>query len=116
MAYSQTFERADVKTATQQLILDNAEHLIKYIYDNKDKHPYDDPARRVGLALKTLLKLNTDGQPINGDVLEPVIEELQELKDRTKDALQQNIYDEELRFLKCCTIHSDMVTLNTVRN
>jgi hypothetical protein len=116
MSYSQTFERDDVKTATQQLILDNAEHLIKYIYDNKDTHPYDHPVVRVGLTLKTLLRLNTDGRPINGDVIEPVIEELTELKSATKDTLQRNIYDEELRYLKCCTIHSDMVTLNTVRN
>uniref|UniRef100_A0A6C0J7J9 Uncharacterized protein n=1 Tax=viral metagenome TaxID=1070528 RepID=A0A6C0J7J9_9ZZZZ len=112
-SYCQTFEGDSIKEATQTLILDNAEHLIKFIYEHKDHHPYDKPEVRVGLVLKTLMGANTETKPINGDIVEAVIEELTILRNTTKDTIQCNIYDEELRYLKFCTIHSDMVTLNT---
>jgi hypothetical protein len=112
--FCQTFEREDVKGATAQLIQDNAETLIKFIYNNKDKCPYNSPHVRVGLTLKTLLKINTHNRPIDGDVLEEAIEELKALRDSSKDAIQHGIYDDELRYLQCCIIHSDMVTLNTI--
>jgi hypothetical protein len=112
---SQTFERKDVTDATLMLIQDNAEHLISYIYKNKDKAPYNDPVVRVGLTLKTLLKVDANRCLIDGDVLEPAINELTQLRNNAKGTAQYSVYDTELRYLSCCVVHSDLVTLNTMR-
>ena len=112
MSLTHSFELPEVKDATMRLISDNAEHLIRYIYSNKTAEPYTNPLVRVGLVLKTLLK-TTGSQAMKGEIIEPAINDLINLISSTKDPRLTDVYQEELRFLKSCTILDDMITLNT---
>jgi hypothetical protein len=114
MSLTHSFELPEVKDATMCLISDNAEHLIRYIYSNKEQKPYNTPLVRIGLVLKTLLKTNGN-QAVKGDVIEPAINDLIDVIALTKDPMLTDVYQEELRFLKSCTILDDMITLNTQR-
>jgi hypothetical protein len=105
-----SFELPEVKEATMKLIADNADHLICYIYKNKTTAPYNTPLIRVGLVMKTLLK--TDNT-VKSETIEPVIHDLLSLISDAKDLRMTEIYQEELRFLKSCSILDDMITLNT---
>ncbi len=113
MSLAHTFELTEVKDATMKLIADNADHLVKYIYENKGRAPYTDPSIRVGLVMKTLLK--TDNA-IKSDTIEPAINDLLLLISQTTDSRRTEVYQEELRFLKSCTILDDMITLNAGNN
>lgn len=62
--------------AAFQLVVDNASHLIKYIYDNKNTKPYSDPEIRVGLVIKILIKSDTSYAT---GLLKPVIDDLEYL-------------------------------------
>jgi hypothetical protein len=111
MSLTHSFELTEVKEATMKLISDNADHLINYIYTHKDTSPYNVPLIRVGLVMKTLLK--TD-KTVKSDTIEPVITDILDLISGTKDPRFTEIYQEELRFLKSCSILDDMITLNGV--
>ena len=108
-----SFELPEVKEATLKLITDNAEHLINYIYANPSKEPYNKSPVRVGLVIKTLLKTDSATKPIKSTTIEPAINDLLSLISETKDQRVIAVYQEELRFLKSCTILDDMITLNT---
>ena len=110
-----SFELPEVKEATLKLITDNAEHLINYIYNNKAIQPYNKGNVRVGLVIKTLLKTDSNISPIKSATIEPAINDLLALISETKDPRVIAVYQEELRFLKSCTILDDMITLNTKR-
>lgn len=110
-----TFMLDSVKSAVEMLIIDNASTLIHWIYQNMDKEPYVDPVVRVGLVQKILLKTQNDNV-VDSDILEPVVDDLNFLLKSSKDPKQVDVYREELSFIKQCSIHSDMVTLNTNRN
>jgi hypothetical protein len=108
-----SFELPEVKEATLKLITDNAEHLINYIYANTSNEPYHKSTVRVGLVIKTLLKTDSTNNPIKSTTIEPAINDLLALIGETKDQRVIAVYQEELRFLKSCTILDDMITLNT---
>jgi hypothetical protein len=112
-ALTHSFELPEVKEATLKLITDNAEHLINYIYANTTKDPYTKRPVRVGLVIKTLLKTDSHNNPIKSATIEPAINDLLALIADTKDPRVIGIYQDELRFLKSCTILDDMITLNT---
>ncbi len=114
LSLSHTFEMPEVKEATLTLISDNSNHLINYIYKNKSKAPYNIATTRVGLVMKTLLKTDSTSQLVTAATLEPVMEDLNILIKDSKDARIAEVYKEELRFLRSCTILDDMITLNTV--
>lgn len=116
MSEAQTFELPEVKQATQQLISDNSEHLIRYIYEHIDKAPYNDPKIRVGLVLKTLLRSGDVTNTVSSEAVDPAIDDLQSLLTAEKNPSQRDTYAHEIRFLKHCTILDDMITLNTQRN
>ena len=113
MSLTHTFELVEVREATLKLISDNATHLINYIYDNKTKVPYNSQQVRIGLVMKTLLKTDTNSQAINSATLDLVINDLSNLISCTQDSRLTDVYTEELRFLRSCTILDDMITLNT---
>jgi hypothetical protein len=113
LVLSHSFELPEVKEATLKLISDNATHLIKFIYDNQDQEPYNDPLVRVGLAMKTLLKADMESSHLNSTIVDPVIADLLNMIASCKDSRLVPVYTEELRFLKSCTILDDMITLNT---
>lgn len=50
-----TYNSVKHTKAFHQLLDDNLELLIEYIYDNIDREPYNNPETRVGLSLKMLL-------------------------------------------------------------
>ena len=112
--YSHTFELDDVNNASVQLISDNAESLINYIYDNTEKEPYNDPLTRIGLVLKTLLKSGGESVTIKANVIEPATDDLQNLITGCENLVQQKIYTDELKFLRSCTLLDDLISLNTV--
>jgi len=68
-----------INHASFDLILRNAEHLINYIYQNKDSVPYNKPEVRVGLVIKILIK--SDDISYSSDLLQPVINDLEQLFD-----------------------------------
>lgn len=112
--YSHTFELEDVNNACVQLISDNAESLINYIYDNTDKEPYNNPVTRIGLVLKTLLRSGGESVTIKANVIEPATDDLQNLITGCENLVQQKIYTDELKFLRSCTLLDDLISLNTV--
>lgn len=111
--YSHTFELPEVNEACVQLISENAELLINYIYQHTDREPYNNQVTRVGLVLKTLLRSGNDSVTINATVIEPVTCDLKELIAGTTDTYERTIYTEELKFLRGCTLLDDLISLNT---
>jgi hypothetical protein len=59
--------------------------------------------------MKTLLKTENT---VKSDTIEPVINDLLDLINSSRDPRMTEIYQEELRFLKSCSILDDMITLN----
>ena len=116
MSLTHSFELPEVKEATAQLISDNAEHLSNYIYKHTKEAPYNSPIVRVGLVLKTMLKIADNVNPVKSETIEPAINDLMQLISTSKDASLTEVYQEELRFLKSCIILDDMITLNTVKS
>lgn len=107
----QTFERQDVKDASNTLITENAEYLIKYIYSNAQKSPYNDPVIRVGMVIRIIFKVSSS---LDADVLEPVITDLEYLVKNERNPVQRKIYSEELDFVQHYTIKCDLITLNNL--
>ena len=65
-----------IREAGFDLMVQNAEHLIKFIYQNTDKSPYDSPEVRIGLVIKILIRSNTN---YTADLLQPVVDDMQNL-------------------------------------
>lgn len=108
-----TFELSTIKQATVELLSQNAEHLIGYIYENKITAPFNDAVTRVGLTLKVLLRGEHDTNTVSKECLEPAIEDLETLlSDTSITRSQRDVYEKELRFLNHCTMLDDIVTLN----
>lgn len=76
MNYTFSTEVPRLDVASNNLIVSNADKLILYIYDNRDKIEYSDPEIRIGLTLKILLKANNYFEI---DLLRPVIEDIEYL-------------------------------------
>jgi hypothetical protein len=105
-----TFNLKSVNEASEELIGQNAEYLIKYIYEKKTVHPYTDPLIRIGLALKTLLKAHCE---IPLSTISPVMDDLTEIINQATDPAIRKVYLEELKFLQSCSINDDLISLNT---
>lgn len=108
-----TFELESVNNACSQLISDNAQHLIRYIYSHQQDYPYNDPKTRVGLVLKTLLKTGNEVATVKSDAIEPAIKDLTKLINESPSQSERNVYTDELKFLGSCTILDDLISLNT---
>ena len=65
-----------INEASFRLILDNAEHLIRYIYEHANSRPYDDAEISVGLAIKILIKSN---ETYSSELLQPIVDDLEDL-------------------------------------
>ena len=112
-----TFELDSVKEACTDLIAQNAEHLISYIYANQHVTPYNDPTIRVGLSIKTLLKSPDSAESVivNSEVINPVMEDLTGLINASKNEVEKEALMAELTFLQRCTQLDELVSLNTVQ-
>lgn len=113
MSYQQTFELPAVKTACGDLIARNAEVLIADIYENTTEAPFNDPQIRVGTVLKILLRSGSDNATVSAAVIDPVTKDMSLLILETDDPTQKQLYVEELKFLKRCTLLDDLISLNT---
>ena len=110
--YSHTFELPEVTRATAQLISDNAEYLIRYIYKNNEA--YSDPVIRVGLVIKILLRGGEDAStPVDTTILDPVMRDLNDLVSHASNQIVRQIYTDELKFVRSCAISDDLISLNT---
>ena len=65
------------------LIVRNAEHLIKYIYNHVNTAPYSSPEIRVGLVVKILLRSN---ETYCKDLLQPVIDDISTLMSQSSSS------------------------------
>lgn len=109
-----TFKLPEVTEACVGLISENAEHLINFIYQHADRSPYDDAKVRVGLAIKIILKPCEDTEVVlEPTVLEPVMQDLEELIRTADTQTERRIYTDELRYIRDCTIRDDLISLNT---
>jgi hypothetical protein len=115
--FEHTFELESVQQACLDLISENAEHLIRHIYTNSNRAPYNDPRIRVGLALKTLLRSSdsSDTVIVNSEAVNPVIFDLTELMSKASSSVERRMLTDELTFLERCTQLEELVSLNTVR-
>lgn len=112
--YSHTFALDDVDEACAQLVSDNAELLIEYIYQNTDRAPYNNPITRIGLVLRTLLRSGNEAVTVNSSTIEPATHDLIELIAKATNPVERKIYTDELKFLRGCTLLDDLISLNTV--
>lgn len=116
MNYGFSTETRGIDNASTELIIENAEHLIEYIYANKTKMRYSDPEIRIGLTLKILLKTN---KCFERDLLIPVIEDIEYLLENSgylrlfnnPDARKEGLSKELLLVNKYIEL-SDTITLN----
>lgn len=117
MSLCHTFELDRVQRACLDLISQNAEHLIRHIYQHTTEAPYDDPQVRVGLALKTLLKTcdSSDSVIVSRDAIAPVTKDLNDLIKRASTSAERKILLDELMFLERSTELEELISLNTVR-
>ena len=74
--YKYSSENPEVELATSDLIIENANYLLSYIYSNIDKKPYDDPEIRIGLSLKIILKTNIT---YDRSLMQPIIDDIEYL-------------------------------------
>lgn len=112
--YYHTFKLPEVTEACVELISENAEHLIDFIYQNADRAPYDSAKVRVGLAIKVILKPGEDAEIVlKPHVLEPVMQDLEELIRTAQTQTERKIYTDELRYIRDCTTKDDLISLNT---
>lgn len=74
--YDFSSEKPNIDKYSSQLLIDNAQNLITYIYNHVDEEPYSNAETRVGLAIKILLKTNSCFDII---VLQPIIVDIENL-------------------------------------
>ena len=74
LTYKFSSENPEVEKASGNLILENANYLLQYIYSNLDKEPYNNPEIRIGLALKIILKTNITYE---SNIMQPIIDDIE---------------------------------------
>jgi hypothetical protein len=74
--YSTDVEGID--NASSLLIVENAAHLITYIYNNTNNETYKKRDVRVGLVIKILVKVKSNSN-FPASVLQPVVDDIQAL-------------------------------------
>ncbi len=107
----------NIKSASFDLIVQNAQTLIKYIYANKETSPYDVVEVRVGLVIKILLKSQENYE---SELLQPVIEDIENmmeddeyLKASGNSEERHLALSKELSLLNKFQELDDTITLNT---
>jgi hypothetical protein len=116
MNYGYSTETRGIDAASNELIIENSEHLIAYIYSNKEKMRYSDPEIRIGLSLKILLKTE---KCFERDLLLPIIEDIEYLLSNkgylslfNNPELRKEGLSKELMLVNKYIELSDTITLN----
>ena len=116
MSYYST-EVKNIDRASFDLIVQNAETLIKYIYNHKQTDPYNRPEIRVGLVIKILLKSNEN---YGSELIQPVIEDIEMMMEDKEylasydDSEERHLsLSKELSLLNKFKELDDTISLNT---
>jgi hypothetical protein len=116
---SYTVELENVKNATADLVANNAELLIRYIYDHKEQVPYETAEVRVGLVMKTLLKATGT---YSSELMNQVIDDIKDLLNDRKylqtfssPSERKAALNYELSFINKYIQLDDLISLNTVK-
>lgn len=117
---SYSTELNNVKEATAELVANNAELLIKYIYEHCEDHPYDTAEVRVGLVIKTLLKATGT---FSSELMSSVVDDIKDLM-KDKDYLstfrspseRKAALNYELSFINKYIQLDDLISLNTIHH
>jgi hypothetical protein len=99
-----------INKAVENLMSDNSEHLISWIYQNDTIVPYNDPRIRVGLSLKILIKC-TEGTVAPVHLMEKIIQDIVNLL-TIANPQERSVLIEELRLVQKCTELDDLISLN----
>lgn len=114
-----TVELENVKSATADLVANNAELLIRYIYDHREQVPYETAEVRVGLVMKTLLKATGT---YSSELMNQVIDDIKDLLNDRKylqtfasPGERKAALNYELSFINKYIQLDDLISLNTLR-
>ena len=122
MSNSELFSMNDprIRDASFTLIVDCAEHLINFVYNNQHTSPYDKPEIRVGLAVKILLKSE---QNYESKMIEPIICDLEDMLSNEEyvnsfpdPEAKRAAISSELTLMNKYVELDDTITLNTVEH
>lgn len=109
-----------INNASSDLIVENAEHLIRHIYDNTDRSPYNKRDVRIGLVIKILVKSSTNYPT---DVLQPVVDDIQALMADSKylrtfanPGERKDALGKELSLVNKFIELDDTISLNTTKH
>ena len=113
-------ETDDLNNVANSLISQNAEHLIKYIYANRDNTPYNTPEIRIGLSIKILVNSK---QLYSPEILSSIVDDIQSLltdeehlkKFKTKQQ-RINALLQELSLINKLLDFDDTISLNILNN
>jgi hypothetical protein len=120
-SYDFSSERPDIEKYANILLIDNAQNLINYIYQNTTSDPYTNPEIRIGLAIKILLKTDNYFDIV---VLQPIINDIEFLMNNEEYLAEfanpeerlQNLTNELILINKYKEL-SDTISLNkAIRN
>lgn len=106
----------EMKQVYVQLLNDNLQHLIEYIYFNKDKQSYNSPSIRVALAMQMIL---ASDQLIPYQLSSMIAKDIEDLRKDDEyihqwdnPSLKKRALLKELEFLKKHTEIDETISLN----
>lgn len=109
-----------INSASSVLIVENAEHLIRFIYSNTERLPYNKKDVRIGLVIKILVKSNSN---YPADVLQPVVDDIQSLLSDSKylktfanPGERKDALGKELSLVNKFIELDDTISLNTTKH
>lgn len=109
---------SNVKSATIQLLLNNLDHLLKELYENKQLPPFNDPVTRVGIAIKMLIHSESK---YDLEILQPVVDDITSLLGNEEylnkfgdPETQQRILNYELDMVNKMIVDDNMSLNSTV--
>mgnify|MGYP000962575225 CR=1 FL=1 len=106
----------DLKSVYVQLLNDNIRHLITYIYNSKDKTPYNSPDVRVALSIQMIM---SSKELIPMDLSSMIAKDIDDLRKNDEytskwanPSLKRKTLNKELSLLKRHTELDDSLSLN----
>ncbi len=111
-------ELSGLDNIANELILQNAEHLVNYIYQHSHEIPYDRPEVRVGLCIKILINSKQTYKP---ELLSWIVDDIETLLSNEQHMKQYKIkmkradaLTQELSLINKLLDLDDTISLNTL--